>query len=149
MLGKLAAKLVIFGLCFVLLVPVSTQITKVIDDTHKMSITQNMENADKFVAELEEDEKEGKGVFGKITSKVKNSTIAIKEKAETLVSNLIDAIAVMIVTSCIIPLLTLWVMTWLAKTILGIQIKVPTDRIKSFGRRNPEEKLAIESEIEE
>lgn len=139
---KLAAKLVLFGLCFVLLVPVSTTVTHVIDETHKISVVKEMDDAEAFITELEENTKND-SLLDKFVNKFKNGVVGVKEKAEELLGNLIDAIAVLIVTSCVIPLVTLWGMLWLARTILGIEINVPTGKLKAIATRKSKENLPV------
>ena len=133
-LAKMAAKLVLFGLCFVLLVPVSTQVISVIDQTHQISAQQNLEDAEKFADDLKASVGEDESSVKKFVNKFAGGLKGIKERAEAIFGNLIDAIAIMIITSCIIPLITLWGMLWLAKTLLGVQIRVPMDKIKSIAR---------------
>ena len=52
--------------------------------------------------------------LGKLTDGARNS-----------LNNFIEALAVMIVTSCVIPILVLLFFIWLAKTILGVRVEVP------------------------
>jgi hypothetical protein len=62
--------------------------------------------------------------LGKLTDGARNS-----------LNNFIEALAVMIVTSCIIPILVLVFFLWLAKIILGINIDLSTVRLHRHGRR--------------
>ena len=41
---------------------------------------------------------------------------------ETSLNNFIEALAVMIVTSCVIPILVLMFFVWLVKTLLNVEI---------------------------
>ena len=42
-----------------------------------------------------------------------------------MANDFLEALAVMLVTSCIIPILVLLSFVWLAKTLLSIQIQIP------------------------
>lgn len=58
----------------------------------------------------------------------------ILHKAETILENFIDAAAVLLITSCVIPLVTLWLLLWLMKTILGIDTSGAENKMKLFAK---------------
>lgn len=47
------------------------------------------------------------------------------EKIENILSNFVEAIAIMIVTSCLIPLAVLLVFVWFIKFMFGVNINFP------------------------
>ena len=55
------------------------------------------------------------------------------------VNRLVEGFAVMIVTSCVIPILVLAFFLWLANMFLGINIEVPMQRLRHprVARRRP------------
>lgn len=53
------------------------------------------------------------------------STTAIIAKFKNVLNRFIEATAVMIVTSCLIPLLVILFFVWLVKTLFGAQIVLP------------------------
>ena len=55
------------------------------------------------------------GLFSGVKSTISNAT----EQVKTVLNNFIDALAVMIVTSCLIPLLVMLFFIWLVKILLG------------------------------
>lgn len=131
---KISTKLALFGLCLVLLVPTSTYVTNLVDATHQQAIEQNIAEANAMAEQLQDNTGDDGSFFDKSLGKFQNGLKGIINKAETHLSNFIDAAAMLLITSCGIPLLTLWVLMWLMKTILGIEIRVPADRLKSLGR---------------
>ena len=58
---------------------------------------------------------------------------SLTESARNSLSNFIEALAVMIVTSCIIPLLVLLFFLWLVKLILGVNVELP---MRGYGRKH-------------
>lgn len=139
-LKKAALKIGIFGIALMLLIPTSVTISHMIDETYQQSINETLNNTNQEI-EVEEqtqqqEEKQDLKWYEKIyyafvntvedvKETVTSSTSGAIEKAKSMLSNFIEATAVMIVTSCIIPILTVLVFLWLTKIILGIEIQKP------------------------
>ena len=49
----------------------------------------------------------------------------VTEKFEKLLSNVIEALAVLIVTSCVLPVLVLLFLLWIVKMLTGIDFNLP------------------------
>ena len=58
-------------------------------------------------------------------------------EAQQTLNDYIETLSVMIVTSCVIPVLVLVFFLWLAKVILGLNVSAPLQTLapRSFGRR--------------
>ena len=65
------------------------------------------------------DSSDNRGVLSGIISGIKNGVSDISDKVESVLNNFIEALAVMLVTSCVIPVLVLVFFFWLAKSMLG------------------------------
>lgn len=125
-LKLLAKKLLIFGIAIVLVMPVSTKVSDLIEASYGESMEQTIESAKQTVEEIDTDTaEEGDGWIPGIISTVKDSVTEVTEKVENVLNNFIDALAIMIVTSCIIPILVLMFFTGLVKMMLGINIQLP------------------------
>lgn len=74
------------------------------------------------------------------------ASIKTKEMEEVL-NNMIEALAVLIVTSCLIPILVVLVFVWLVKIIFNLDIKMemPKNGLKKIGKKDQK---AIESDDE-
>lgn len=121
-LKELSLKLLAFALILVLIVPLSVQISKLLDATYALSVEQT-------VVEIQE-----LGEEASLFDKIKNVTEVIVEKAKVVLSNFIDAIAVLIITCCIIPLLVFVLLMQTLKLLFSINI--PTPNIKKFFQKN-------------
>ena len=74
----------------------------------------------------EGDDKEGiLGFIQQIPENVANGISTVATGARDLVNNFIETLAMMIVTSCIIPVLVLLFFVWAANMILGMHLEVP------------------------
>ena len=139
-LRKVALKLLCFGLALFLLIPCSVTISNMIDATYESSINETIDNTQEEI-EVNNDSNDSSSkddlkwyekiynYFSETVEEVKNnistSTSETIDKVKNILSNFIEATAVMIVTSCIIPVLTVLVFIWLTKIILGIEINKP------------------------
>ncbi len=136
-LRKLAIKLVLFGIVIFLVVPTSVYVSNIIENTYQSSIDQTIESAQSSDLTVEENEneeskEENESWWSGVTSSVKegissigDSVSGIVEKGKKLLSNFIDAIAVLLITSCVIPIVVLLFFIWIVKMIFGISIPTP------------------------
>ena len=130
LLKKVAGKLFLFGMTIWLAVPFGITLSRMIEDTYDTSLTQTVENvqsaADSAEESSEGSDAQNKSLWSSITSAVKDTVSNAAEKFETMLSDLMEALAVMIVTSCIIPILVLMFMLWVVKVLLALDIKLPS-----------------------
>ena len=155
---QLACKLALFGIATALLVPASVFVSNMIESTYQESIDQTIAAAQQSTEDLEaaaqespdsdealpNDETEGQaspqglgGVVSGLINQGENLVSSLSVDAQQALSNLQDALnhyvevlAMMIVTSCIIPILVLLFFLWLTKTILGVNIEIPAGALK-------------------
>ena len=132
---NLAIKLAAFGIVISLVVPVSISASNIIEKAYKDSINQTVEeakNAQNEVNITESEETEEKSGWDKFTSNVKEgisnigdtASKAIK-KGEELLNKFIDAIAILLITSCVIPIVVLFAFVWLVKIIFNVNVSLP------------------------
>ena len=132
---NLAIKLAAFGIVISLVVPVSISASNLIEKAYKDSINQTVEeakNAQNEVNITESEETEEKSGWDKFTSNVKEgisnigdtASKAIK-KGEELLNKFIDAIAILLITSCVIPIVVLFAFVWLVKIIFNVNVSLP------------------------
>ena len=120
-LQRIAMKLAVFGLAIALVIPASIKVSDMIDETYNASIQQTLQSAIAVTEELdgaaegESSQSAVGGLFSGVKSTISNAT----EQVKTVLNNFIDALAVMIVTSCLIPLLVMLFFIWLVKILLG------------------------------
>lgn len=125
----LARKLVIFGLAIFLVVPASVQVSNLIEATYHESIEATISAAKDATEEIEENAKAAEGTddgfFSSIINKVQDGVSDISTRVQTLLNNFIEALAVMLVTSCVIPIVVLLFFVWLIKAMLSTPISLP------------------------
>ena len=136
-LKSFGLKIIISATVIFAVIPISAFITKSIDKTYNDSIQETInraidssENAE--ISTEEESETEDKNVWNTISNifneavdTVTSSVTDSYEWAEKTLNNFVEATAIMLVTSCVIPLLTLVIVVWIAKiTMTSISLKI-------------------------
>lgn len=133
----LAEKLLLFGLAVYLVIPASVKVADMIDTTYQSSIESTIDSAKQATDEIEsetdtEESTNGssndtkstvkKGLLSGIVSKVEETVSGAAKNVENVLNRFIEALAVMLVTSCLIPILVLVFFVWLVKLILGVDL---------------------------
>ncbi len=151
-LRVVAQKFLLFGLAVYLVIPASVKVADMIETTYASSIESTIETAKQTTDEIESetgesgqvddkssneksqsdsdsDSKENaggffSGLFNKVQEGV--STATATANVENVLNNFIEALAILLVTSCLIPILVLIFFVWLVKMLLGLNIDIPT-----------------------
>ena len=118
-----------------MVVPISVTVSNLIEKTNETEFNSFIQEANDLGSEtVEEDtsEEESSSGWSEFTSKVKDvgSTISggaskALEEGKKLLTDFVDAIAVLIITSCVIPVIVLFGFAWIVKIIFNVTIPVP------------------------
>lgn len=123
MLRRLAFRLVVFGFVLFSVIPVSVSISSLIEKTYRQSIQETMESAKNTTDEISGDGQstgEEKSALSALAEKIKDGVSGAAEKLKNMLNRFIEALAVLIVTSCLIPVAVIFFFIWLVKTVWGI-----------------------------
>ena len=159
-LRRLACKLALLGILLWALVPTSALVTNIVTDTDDMSYsveTELEEGVLESIEEIEAEEKEDfsiKNLWNSIVDKTGAVTETVKEKVsdgvvefQNSLNKMIEGVAVMIVTTCIIPLCVLILFLWIVKMVTGLNFAVPSlKKLPKASRllKKPDEKIDAE-----
>lgn len=149
-LRVVAQKFLLFGLAVYLVIPTSVKVADMIETTYASSIESTIETAKQTTDEIESetgesgqvddkssneksqsdsgsDSKENAGgFFSGLFNKVQEGVSTATANVENVLNNFIEALAILLVTSCLIPILVLIFFVWLVKMLLGLNIDIPT-----------------------
>lgn len=149
-LRVVAQKFLLFGLAVYLVIPASMKVADMIETTYASSIESTIETAKQTTDEIESetgesgqvddkssneksqsdsdsDSKENAGgFFSGLFNKVQEGVSTATANVENVLNNFIEALAILLVTSCLIPILVLIFFVWLVKMLLGLNIDIPT-----------------------
>ena len=138
-LMRLSFKLCIFAIAAFMVVPASVWVSGQIERTYEASIQETLATAEQTTEAIEQSADEGKSEDSSnplsFLLNMPEELNKLTESARTSLSNFIEALAVMIVTSCIIPILVLVFFLWLAKMILGVEVPIPPMMMGGTTRR--------------
>ena len=138
---RVATRVLVVAIIGMVLVPASVWVSQKVDETYRVSIEQAQQKAadaadsDSSKASKKKTEStESKNVLeqladgasGLVTS-VTSGAKQITDEIVQQVTDLIEGVIVMIVTSCVIPLLVLAAFLWLGHVLLGIDISGPSN----------------------
>ena len=144
---KFAIKGTAVSLIMLFLIPLSVGISvKIEKEYNAMSkITKVTETAQSINAEIKTEEQKQGGWWSAVVEKAKKTWEKVKDKASewvdkgtAMLNDLTDAIAVLLITSCVIPLLVLGGFLCLIKYIFGIKVSVSSMQKKVNGAILPQ-----------
>ena len=145
---RLSFRIGLLGLAFFLVIPASLEISRMLENTYHESIEATIESATQTAEEIKaetesiaesapaetESEPEKPSQFTEtigswlnsvtesgreLTENIANSVNQSTEAFRQLFNNMLEAFAVMLVTSCVIPILVLLLFVWMVKLIIG------------------------------
>lgn len=121
---RLAVKLAAVGIALYLIIPISFKVSDMIYGAYRESIDGTISAAETLSEETAPlaDAAEDKGLVQSILDRLKETTTSLTDKAVDAVNRFVETLAVMIVTSCIIPLLVLLFFLWVIKQLTGLDL---------------------------
>ncbi len=139
-LRRVATRVLVVAVIGMALVPASVWVSQKVDETYQVSIEQTEQKATEASkasstkSEKKSETTENKNVLEQLTdgassllTSVTDSAKSMTDKVVQQVTDLIEGVIVMIVTSCVIPLLVLVAFLWLGHVLLGIDISGPAN----------------------
>ena len=106
-LNRLARKVAVFGLAIYFVIPFSIRVSDMIYAAYQTSFDAAISSAEQFSDETAglAGEEEDKGILSTILNGLSETPSSLTEKATNLMNHFVESLAVIIVTSCIIPVL--------------------------------------------
>ena len=129
-----------------LVVPASIKVSDLIENTYRSQIDAAIEEAGNTDGLIDDDDiksdtdssaaKDDKGFWNSIADSIKKASVEtvlvspdkLVNKVQNCLNNFVEAIAVMIITSCVIPILVIIFFIWLVKVLLDVdlsKVKLP------------------------
>ena len=139
-LRRVATRVLVVAVIGMALVPASVWVSQKVDETYQVSIEQTEQKAtgaaeaSSSKSKKKSEAKTDKNVLEQLTEGASSLLTSVTDSAKSMtdevvqqVTDLIEGVIVMIVTSCVIPLLVLVAFLWLGHVLLGIDISGPTN----------------------
>lgn len=135
---RIAGKMAIFGIILYLAIPASIRVSDMIYETYNASISATLSAAESITDKTDVlSDGEDNGIGLNLWKQISETASTLTDKAADLLNRFVQALAVIIVTSCVIPILSLIFFLWLIKVLTGIEIPAPRV-LRGEGRRRKE-----------
>lgn len=123
-------KIAIVSLALYFVIPLSVHISDRIYDTYQASIDTTITAAEDLAedATLAGSTAEDQNAIQRIWGYLSESASSFAERGAEILNRFIESLAVMIVTSCVIPLLVLFFSLWIINQVFGFSIPAPSRR---------------------
>ena len=135
-----AAKVAVFGVVIFLIIPASMKVSSIIEETHEISMENAIQEAEEITEEINESTDSDGNIIEQALDKLAGGVSGLLDKGEQILNQFIESIAVMFVTSCLIPIAVLMFVLWLVKMMFEVQINVPRELPKKIARKMPDGK---------
>ena len=124
LLRRLAVKLAVIGLALYFVIPVSIRVSDAIYAAYEQNISAAITSAEELSRETEglAEAGEDKGLLAAALERLSTTTEGLTNKASNILNRFVETLAVMIVTSCVIPILVLLFFLWVIKQLTGIDV---------------------------
>lgn len=138
---RVATRVLVVAIIGMALVPASVWVSQKVDETYRVSIEQAQQKAadaadsdSSKTSKKKTESTESKNVLEQLADGASGLVTSVTSGAKQMtdeivrqVTDLIEGVIVMIVTSCVIPLLVLVAFLWLGHVLLGIDISGPAN----------------------
>lgn len=136
-LRSIGIKFVVFALVVLLAIPASVFVSDQINAIYSESIEITVQSANtisnSLIGEITNENQESSSVIDEakmLLSNLSGSVAKVIEQFKNVMNRFIEATAVMIVTTCLIPILVILFILWIAKTLFNIPMGIPTTLMK-------------------
>lgn len=131
-LQSIGIKLAVFGAALLLVIPTGVWVSDQINAVYSQSIELSIESAaavsENLIGDVAREDAESTTVIDEakaLLGDLSGSVAGVVEQFKNLLNRFLEATAVMIVTTCLIPILVIVFYAWLVKTLFNIQILLP------------------------
>ena len=136
MFKNFAKKLLILGISIIMVIPISTHFTETVCADYLTYVDETIEEADagaNKINELMAEENEDATVFDKLTDAFKTAIRDVNDLLayfKNVVKKCVNSVAVMIVTTFVLPMLTMLLFRWLLTELFALHLPVPKVSVK-------------------
>ena len=136
MFKDFAKKLLILGISIIMVIPISTHFTETVCADYLTYVDETIEEADagaNKINELMAEENEDATFFDKLTDAFKTAIRDVNDLLayfKNVVKKCVNSVAVMIVTTFVLPMLTMLLFRWLLTELFALHLPVPKVSVK-------------------
>lgn len=128
-----AIKLGVCGLLISLAIPFSMGVSELIEAKADVTFEATLDEAQQITEEINENTDEEGNFITKAWDKITGGISGLADRGEELFVDFLESIAVLLATSCVIPIAVLLAALWAIKTFFGVSFHMPASH-KGIGR---------------
>ena len=123
-LRTLAVRLAVLGISLYLVIPLSITVSDLIYGAYRESIDSTVTSAQELTDDTSElaGAEGNQGLINSILSRISETATTLTRKAADTLSRFTETLAILIVTSCLIPLLVLLFFLWVIRQLAGVDL---------------------------
>lgn len=131
-----ATKLLILGISLIIVIPVSTHFTEIVCEDYLIYVDETIADADAGAGKINEvmaTSNEDATFFDKLSDAFKTAIRDVSDLLtyfKNIVKKCVNSVAIMIVTTFVLPLLTLMLFRWLLKELFALHFPTPNIQIR-------------------
>jgi len=150
-----AVKLMILGLAVVFVIPFSTHFTEKVCEDYLVYVDETIEEANagaEKVNEVMESEKEEQTIFDKLSEAFQTAIQGMNDLMayfKNVLKKCVNSIAIMIVTSFVLPLLVLFLFRWLLNELFSWNLPKPQVKLQLPKRKKEDDEIGFRLEDKE
>ena len=146
-----ATKLLILGFSIIIVIPFSTHFTETVCEDYLVYVDKTIAEADAGAAKVNEvmsSSNEDSSFFDKLSNAFKTAIQSVTDLLtyfKNVIRKCVNSVAIMLVTTFVLPLLILMLFRWLLKELFALHIPAPSIQIRlpQKKRKNPTEKTEL------
>ena len=130
--GVLAKNLALFALALTITIPASLLIADGVYGSYSSRLGETISSSEALseqTAPLAEADKDASVISG-FLSRISETATSLSEKAADLLNRYVESVAILVVTSCVLPILGIIFILWILKILFGVDVlaRVPAAR---------------------
>jgi hypothetical protein len=128
LMKKLGIKIFAFAIAIYLAIPISLKVSDMIYSSFSEQIETTISSAEELNEDTAALTTEDEGLISSILNRISETASSLTRRASETLNHFVETLAVLIVTSCVIPILVLLLIIWMVKLLTGIDISIPAPR---------------------
>ena len=150
-----ANKLLILGMAILIVIPFSTYFTETVCDDYLAYVDETIEEADAGAAKINEvmaASDEEATFFDRISAAFKTSIQSVSDLLayfKNVVRKCVNSVAIMLVTTFVVPMLILMLFRWLLKELFALHIPFPAVPVKLINKKGQDSNETTEIVLKE
>ena len=150
-----ANKLVILGMAIIIVIPFSTYFTETVCNDYLEYVEETIEEADAGAAKINEvmaASDEEATFFDRISAAFKTSIQSVSDLLayfKNVVRKCVNSVAIMLVTTFVVPMLILMLFRWLLKELFALHIPFPAVPVKLINKKGQDSNETTEIVLKE